>query len=148
MPDAQFNVLVWLCLYLQGISGNIPIRGHSGYMETACPGQFFPMDELQRLQFRGKQSIESEVEEMDREKFSRWFAEEQAKQTRAQRDLLPSTWAAEVWKKMTAAAITDGTAPQGVLTRQEGVMLINRMIIAVGLDPKVFEGCFYTDEIE
>lgn len=64
MPDAQFNALVWLCRHLQGIYGNIPIRGHRDYMATACPGQFFPMDEVRTLQFRGEQNIESDGEEI------------------------------------------------------------------------------------
>lgn len=53
MPDAQFDALVWLCNHLRGIYGEIPIRGHRDLNATACPGQFFPLDELRTLRIRG-----------------------------------------------------------------------------------------------
>jgi len=61
MPDAQFNALVWLIKHLRGIFGDIPIKGHRDLTATACPGQFFPLDELRRLELRG-QNNEEEVE--------------------------------------------------------------------------------------
>jgi len=65
MPDAQFNALVWLVRYLRGIYGDIWIRGHRDLAATACPGQFFPLAEVQRLQFRQPpQNTEPEDKEM------------------------------------------------------------------------------------
>jgi cell division septation protein DedD len=55
MPDAQFDAAVWLIRHLQGTFGNIAPRGH-GEMSgaaTACPGRFFPLAEMKRLQYRG-----------------------------------------------------------------------------------------------
>ena len=37
-----------------------------------------------------------------------------------------STWAKDDWEKAKADKITDGTAPQGLITRQEVVTMINR----------------------
>lgn len=37
-----------------------------------------------------------------------------------------STWAAKDWAAAKAAGLTDGTAPQGLITRQEAVMMIER----------------------
>ena len=43
-----------------------------------------------------------------------------------------STWAKDDWKKAKADKITDGTAPQGLITRQEVVTMINRANNAKG----------------
>lgn len=53
MPDAQFNALVELIRYLQAQFGEIPVYGHGYFNATACPGRFFPMEEVQLLQYRG-----------------------------------------------------------------------------------------------
>ena len=37
-----------------------------------------------------------------------------------------STWAAKDWAAAKAAGITDGSAPQGLITRQEAVTMIQR----------------------
>ena len=37
-----------------------------------------------------------------------------------------STWAKDDWEKAKKDKITDGTAPQGLITRQEVVTMINR----------------------
>jgi len=67
MPDVQFNALVWLIRHLRGIYGNLPIGGHRDLAATACPGQFFPMAELQRLAFRGVQNEIQQDETMETE---------------------------------------------------------------------------------
>ena len=43
-----------------------------------------------------------------------------------------STWAKDDWEKAKANKITDGTAPQGLITRQEVVTMINRANTAKG----------------
>ena len=43
-----------------------------------------------------------------------------------------STWAKDDWDKAKADKITDGTAPQGLITRQEVVTMINRANTAKG----------------
>ena len=43
-----------------------------------------------------------------------------------------STWAKDYWDKAKADKITDGTAPQGLITRQEVVTMINRANNAKG----------------
>jgi N-acetyl-anhydromuramyl-L-alanine amidase AmpD len=52
MPDAQFNALVWLIRHVRERYGDIPVRGHGELRSTTCPGQFFPLDEVKRLQYR------------------------------------------------------------------------------------------------
>ena len=68
MPDVQFNAIVWLCRHLRQQYGDIRILGHRDYNATACPGQFFPLEEIQRLQFRGH-TEESEVTKMQETRF-------------------------------------------------------------------------------
>ena len=43
-----------------------------------------------------------------------------------------STWAAQTWADAKKSGITDGTAPQGLITRQEVVTMINRANTAKG----------------
>ena len=57
MPDAQFNALVWLIRHLREVYGDIWIKGHRDLAATACPGQFFPLEEVKTLQFRDKEGL-------------------------------------------------------------------------------------------
>ena len=53
MSDAQFNGLVWLIKHTREIYGNLPLERHGDLGNTACPGRYFPWEELLRLDFRG-----------------------------------------------------------------------------------------------
>ena len=75
MPDAQYNALVWLIKHLRGIYGDIPVRGHNefaGHTSNACPGQFFPLAEVKRLQFRGKVGETGAVETIFNDTNGHW----------------------------------------------------------------------------
>jgi len=61
MPDVQYNALVWLIRHLRSIYGNIWIRGHRELAATACPGQFFPLDEVRTLEFRNREEVQEPV---------------------------------------------------------------------------------------
>ena len=39
-----------------------------------------------------------------------------------------SSWAAQIWADAQKSGITDGTAPQGLITRQEVVTMIERAV--------------------
>lgn len=53
MPDAQFNAGVELILWLKAQIPTIrTVGGHKDFMATACPGQYFPLKELQTLKLR------------------------------------------------------------------------------------------------
>jgi hypothetical protein len=58
MPDVQYNALVWLIRHLRDIYGDIWIRGHRDLAATACPGQFFPLDEVRTLRFRNREEVQ------------------------------------------------------------------------------------------
>jgi len=59
MPAAQFNALIWLIKHIRGIYGQIPIHAHSDLAATACPGRFFPLEEVINAESR---SLEGENE--------------------------------------------------------------------------------------
>ena len=46
MPDKQLQAGKELVLYLKAIYINAEIKKHSDFMATACPGQYFPFDEI------------------------------------------------------------------------------------------------------
>ena len=96
MPDIQFNALVWLIQHLRGIYGNIPIHGHRDLAATACPGQFFPLNEVRTLQFRVAQ------EGNDRNK------KEEAQVARFDRIEDMPTWARPHLEKFTTTLAKDG----------------------------------------
>ena len=56
MPDAQFNAGVDIIKY---VMEKVPtarfIGGHREFMSTACPGDFFPAEEMKTLKKRGSQ---------------------------------------------------------------------------------------------
>ena len=50
MPDAQFNAGVDIIKYvLEKVPTIKKIGGHKDYMATACPGQYFPLEEMKLL---------------------------------------------------------------------------------------------------
>ena len=59
MPDAQFNAGVDIIKYLVGKVPSIKkIGGHGEYMATACPGQYFPLEEMKTLKKRGEETMQ------------------------------------------------------------------------------------------
>lgn len=54
MPDEQFNAGVDIIKYIMSKVPSIKkIGGHGDFMATACPGQYFPLKEMQTLEKRG-----------------------------------------------------------------------------------------------
>ena len=134
MPDIQFNALVWLLQYLREIYGNIRIIGHRDYAATACPGQFFPLVEVQRLQFRQTVSPQQ-----DQSKGEKVMTQEQFNQMMdiylaQQRNKNVSDWARDVWKQAHQLGWMDDTAPQGNLTREQAAVVLSRIM---GIDANV-----------
>ena len=101
---------------------------HSGYLSRIVDAPVYTPE------------MEEDVE-MTRDRYNQWFAEEMENRNRALSQLPPSGWAEEVWARLTEAGITDGSAPQRPMTRQEGLVLIDRVSQATGIAPAAFEGC-------
>ena len=53
MPDAQFNAGVDIIKYvLENVPSVKKIGGHGEFMATACPGKYFPLEEIKTLKKR------------------------------------------------------------------------------------------------
>ncbi len=58
MPDVQFNAGVDIIKYvLENVPSIKNIGGHKDYMATACPGQYFPLEEMNTLKKRGEEEM-------------------------------------------------------------------------------------------
>ncbi len=56
MPDAQFNAGVDIIEYvLENVPTIKTIGGHGDFMATACPGKYFPLEEMKTLKKRNVQ---------------------------------------------------------------------------------------------
>jgi len=122
MPDVQFNVGVWVCKFISSIYGNIPIVGHRDLRPTACPGQFFPLAEMQTLQYRG--NIKEE-DEMTQELFNKMMdAYNTERRGRAE-----SQWSREegFWRMARKIGIFNTETPQDTLTREQFAAAIGRL---------------------
>ena len=59
MPDAQFNAGVDIIKYvLENVPSIKKIGGHRDFMATACPGQYFPLEEMKTLKKRGAETMQ------------------------------------------------------------------------------------------
>ena len=59
MPDAQFNAGVDIIKYvLENVPTVKKIGGHGDFMATACPGQYFPLEEMRTLKKRGAEIMD------------------------------------------------------------------------------------------
>ena len=125
MPDVQFNALVWLIRHLREIYGDIRILGHRDYNATACPGQFFPLVEARTLQFRGTadNTKTEENEEVTQEQFNQMMETYLTEQRR----LPVSEWARDSWEFATENGTTDGTNPRLSATREQVIVMLDRL---------------------
>ena len=58
MPDAQYNAGVDVINYiLSKVSSSAYIGGHREFMSTACPGDYFPVEEMKTLKKRGENKV-------------------------------------------------------------------------------------------
>ena len=58
MPNAQFNAGIDIINYVLSQVPTIKkIGGHKDFMATACPGQYFPLQEMESLQKRGDLTV-------------------------------------------------------------------------------------------
>ena len=59
MPDAQFNAGIDIIKYVMEKVPSIKnIGGHGEFMATACPGKYFPLEEMKTLKKRGIDTME------------------------------------------------------------------------------------------
>ena len=74
MPDAQFNAGVDIIKY---VMENVPtiktIGGHGEFMATACPGKYFPLEEMKKLNKRNEDKFTDISESYARESINELF---------------------------------------------------------------------------
>ena len=131
MPDAQFNALVWLIKHIRGIYGNIPIRGHREVpgTSTACPGRFFPIDEIRRLEYRVQEDEDVALMKAIRSQpgCANVTEEDVAKALAgALRHPLPSGETLAEYERAIEAGVTDGTNPHELATRWQVALMASR----------------------
>ena len=65
MPDAQFNAGIDIIKYvLEKVPTIKKIGGHGEFMATACPGKYFPLEEMKTLKKRGELKELTEVNDI------------------------------------------------------------------------------------
>ena len=69
MPEEQFKAGQSLIAHLKGIYKDAQIKRHSDFQATACPGDFFPFDDITKY----KQSVLKNAEEITRELNQKYF---------------------------------------------------------------------------
>lgn len=117
MPAAQMDSLKALLREVQGrYGGKLRLLRHKDVNSTDCPGTRFPWAEAQKYN-------ETEDEEMLTYEQFKAYMERYAKEQEAKN---PSAWAQAAWDAATESGITDGTAPQAPMTREQGVTMMQR----------------------
>ena len=115
MPKTQLTAILELVRDVQSRYGNrLTLLRHRDVNETDCPGDNFPWEQVKHW----KEDSETMTYEQFKAYMDRWMREQQAKN--------PSAWASSVWEKAKEQGITDGTGPQAPMTREMGVVMLER----------------------
>lgn len=154
MPDEQLVALRELVAMLREKYPGIDVKRHKNYMATACPGQYYPFEEIVNYEEDEEMVRYNTVAEMP----EYYRAEAQALidagalrggtdgklnvtedmlrcmiiSKRYQDALLkgtdtePSAWAEDELAEAVEAGITDGSRPRGYATREEAAIMVKR----------------------
>lgn len=154
MPDEQLAALRELVAMLRACYPAAEIRRHSDYMATACPGKYYPFDEIAKYEEDETMTRYNTVAEMP----EYYRAEAQALinagalrggtdgKLNISEDMLrcmivgmryvdalltgtdtePSGWSADELAEAVEAGITDGSRPKGYATREEAAIMVLR----------------------
>ena len=126
MPAAQLAALKDLIRDIMSRYGKLKLLRHKDVNETDCPGVNFPWAEVQRYadtQQTTKDSVEKEIKAMTDKEFAQYMDRYRAAKANQQ----PHPYAAEAWSKAKAAGIVDGSKPQCELTREQFVVILQRL---------------------
>lgn len=122
MPEKQLDALCGLVRELLGKYPGAVLRRHKDVGSTDCPGVKFPWEEVQK-RVSGKEEPKKEEKKVTYEEFAAFmkrYEEEKANQQ-------AHPYAADAWKAMQDAGITDGSKPQCSLTREQFATMCQRM---------------------
>ena len=118
MPQAQFDALVGLVREEMAKYPGAKVLRHRDVNSTDCPGVNYPWKAL-----LAALSPEEEETALTYEQFKA-FLQRYEKENEGRN---ASAWAADAWKALTDAGITDGSAPQAPLTREQLAVVLQRL---------------------
>ena len=115
MPKAQFDALVGLVREEMAKYPGAKVLRHKDVNSTDCPGVNYPWKAL-----LAALSPEKKEETMTYDQFKA-FLQRYEKENEGRN---ASAWASDAWKALTDAGITDGSAPQAPLTREQLAVML------------------------
>lgn len=119
MPKAQFDALVGLVREEMAKYPGAKVLRHRDVNSTDCPGVNFPWVALLAALSPAKNEETKLTYEQFKAFLQRYEKENEGKNA--------SAWAADAWKTLTDAGITDGSAPQAALTREQLAVMLQRL---------------------
>ena len=122
MPKAQFDALVGLVREEMAKYPGAKVLRHKDVNSTDCPGDNFPWQEV-KVRVYSKTEAKKEEHKVTYDEFCAFMARYQ-KELEAK---TASVWAEKAWKALTDAGITDGSAPQAPLTREQLAVMLQRL---------------------
>ena len=118
MPKAQFDALVGLVREEMAKYPGAKVLRHRDVNSTDCPGVNYPWKALLAALSPDKEETTLTYDQF--KAFLQRYEKENERKT-------ASAWAADAWKALTDAGITDGSAPQAPLTREQFAVMLQRL---------------------
>lgn len=119
MPRAQFDALVGLVREEMAKYPGAKVLRHKDVNSTDCPGVNYPWKALLAALSPEKKEETKLTYDQFKALLQRYEKESEGKNA--------SAWAADAWKALTDAGITDGSAPQAALTREQLAVMLQRL---------------------
>lgn len=119
MPKAQFDALVGLVREEMAKYPGAKVLRHKDVNSTDCPGVNYPWKALLAALSPEKKEETALTYNQFKAFLQRYEKENEGKNA--------SAWAADAWKALTDAGITDGSAPQAPLTREQLAVMLQRL---------------------
>ena len=119
MLKAQFDALVGLVREEMAKYPGAKVLRHKDVNSTDCPGVNYPWKALLAALSPEKKEETKLTYDQFKALLQRYEKESEGKNA--------SAWAADAWKALTDAGITDGSAPQAALTREQLAVMLQRL---------------------
>ena len=119
MPKAQFDALVGLVREEMAKYPGAKVLRHRDVNSTDCPGTNYPWEALLAALSPEKKEEQTLTYDQSKAYIQRYEKENEGKNA--------SAWASDAWKALTDAGITDGSAPQAPLTREQLAVMLQRL---------------------
>lgn len=119
MPKAQFDALVGLVREEMAKYPGAKVLRHKDVNSTDCPGVNYPWKALLAALSTEKKEETKLTYEQFKAFLQRYEKENEGRNA--------SAWASDAWKALTDAGITDGSAPQAPLTREQLAVMLQRL---------------------